>query len=68
MKDPELQYYQMGEGVTAFSSTRMGGYSEGSYGEFNINPFCGDSGEAVSKIREILCRTLGIGDSCLLLP
>lgn len=68
MKDPELQYYQMGEGVTAFSSTRMGGYSEGSYGEFNINPFCGDSGEAIRKNREILCRTLGIGDSCLLLP
>ena len=39
---PVLHFYDFGEGVTAFSSTRQGGYSQGSYGEFNINRYCGD--------------------------
>ena len=42
MKQPRLHFYRIGEGVTAFSSTRQGGYSEGRYGEFNINRYCGD--------------------------
>jgi YfiH family protein len=67
-KKPVLQYYPLGEGVTAFSSTRQGGYSEGRYGEFNINRYCGDSEESIKRNREALCQLLGIDDHCLLMP
>ena len=68
MKEPRLQYYSLGEDVTAFSTSRSGGYSEGRYGEFNINRYCGDSEEAISQNREALCRILGIDDDRLLMP
>lgn len=67
-KKPVLQYYPLGEGVTAFSSTRQGGYSEGRYGEFNINRYCGDSEEAIKSNREALCQLLDIEDCRLLMP
>ena len=67
-KKPVLQYYPLGEGVTAFSSTRQGGYSEGRYGEFNINRYCGDSEEAIKRNREALCQLLDIDDCRLLMP
>ena len=67
-KKPVLQYYPLGEGVTAFSSTRQGGYSEGRYGEFNINRYCGDSEEAIKRNREALCQLLNIEDCRLLMP
>ena len=67
-KKPVLQYYPLGEGVTAFSSTRQGGYSEGRYGEFNINRYCGDSEEAIKRNREALCQLLDIEDWRLLMP
>ena len=62
MTEPILQYYQMGEGVTAFSTTRQGGFSQGAFGQFNINPYCGDSEEAVGRNRQLLCQLLGICD------
>ena len=65
---PVLHFYDFGEGVTAFSSTRRGGYSKGSYGEFNINRYCGDSVEAISSNRALLCQLLGIDDDRLLMP
>ena len=68
MTEPHLQYYQLGEGVTAFSSTRQGGYSTGNYAEFNINHFCGDDEQAISQNRQALCRLLGIRNDRLLLP
>ena len=68
MAVPRLQYYPMGDGVTAFSSTRQGGYSEGRFGEFNINHYCGDDEEAIRKNREALCQLLHISDDRLLMP
>ena len=68
MKIPSLQYYHIAEGLTAFSSMRQGGYSEGCYGEFNINRYCGDSDEAIRRNREALCHLLGITDNHLLMP
>lgn len=65
---PVLHFYDFGEGVTAFSTTRQGGYSQGSYGEFNINRYCGDTKEAITRNRELLCELLGIDDSRLLMP
>lgn len=68
MREPQLNYYHLGDGVTAFSTRRQGGYSKGNYGEFNINRYCGDEPEAVRKNREALCQLLGICDNQLLMP
>lgn len=40
---PELVRYCLGDAVTAFSTTRHGGFSTGNYGEMNVNPYCGDT-------------------------
>jgi hypothetical protein len=68
MMIPKLDYYDMGPGVTAFSTTRHGGCSTGSYAEFNINRYCGDSEACIRKNREALCSLLGISDDRLLMP
>ena len=54
--------------MIAFSTTRHGGYSEGNYGEFNINPYCGDSPEAIFQNKKALCGKLGIEDTALFFP
>lgn len=59
--------YQMGEGITAFS-TQRGTAGESPYSEFNITHYCGDSREHVAKCRRRLCATLGISDNRLILP
>ena len=65
---PVLHFYDFGEGVTAFSTTRRGGFSKGNYGEFNINRYCGDNVESISQNRALLCGLLGIDDCRLLMP
>ena len=67
-RKPILTEYHLGEGVTAFSTMRQGGFSKGKYGEFNINRYCGDEEEAISKNRQALCTLLGISDNLLLMP
>lgn len=68
MTAPGLTYYDIAPRLVAFSSTRHGGFGRGAYGEFNINPYCGDADEAVAKNRSALCRLLGVADDRLLLP
>lgn len=68
MKQPQLHFYDMGPGVTAFSSTRYGGCSTGSYAEFNINRYCGDDDDHIARNREALCQQLGITDDRLIMP
>lgn len=68
MVKPVLHYYDFGPQVTAFSTTRHGGYSRGNYGQFNINRYCGDSAEAITQNRQALCQLLRIDDSRLLMP
>ena len=68
MKQPTLDYYDMGNGVVAFSSTRQGGCSKGDYAEFNINRYCGDDEADIRQNRQTLCRLLGISDDRLLMP
>ena len=65
---PELTYYDIAEGVTAFSSTRHGGYSEGPHGEFNVNLYCGDNPETIAANRKALCKLLRIKDDRLVMP
>jgi YfiH family protein len=65
---PVLKYYDMGMGVTAFSSTRSGGCSLGNYASFNINRYCGDDEEHIRQNCEALCRLLNITDDRLIMP
>lgn len=65
---PQLNVYKLDKRVMAFSSTRKGGISKNNYGEFNINPYCGDSMEAVASNRSALCDMLGVDDEHLVLP
>lgn len=65
---PKLHYYHIAEGVTAFSTTRHGGYSQGNYGELNVNLFCGDEPEAITKNRRLLCKELAVAEDRLVMP
>ena len=67
-QQPQLNYYDIGPSVVAFSTTRHGGCSKGQYAAFNINRYCGDSEDDIRANREALCQTLGIGDDCLIMP
>lgn len=68
MQKPVLHFYDFGQNVTAFSTTRKGGYSEDNYGQFNINRYCGDSPEHIAQNRQTLCQLLEIDDHHLLMP
>lgn len=68
MQKPQLHYYDIDDNVVAFSSTRHGGYSTGSHGEFNINEHCGDDATAIARNRQILCEELGVADANVIVP
>jgi len=68
MIKPVLHFYDFGQDVVAFSTTRQGGYSEGNYSQFNINRYCGDSAETIRQNRQALCQLLQIDDRHLLMP
>ena len=68
MIQPQLEYYDLGTGLVAFSSTRQGGCSKGNYATFNINRYCGDAEEDIRSNREALCQMLGISDERLIMP
>ncbi len=54
--------------LLAFSTTRKGGVSQGKYGEFNINGYCGDEAEHITQNRKLLAGTLGIAPDHIILP
>ena len=68
MTAPQLHYYDIDDGITAFSSTRQGGVSDGDYAQFNINEYCGDDPEHIAVNRKALCHTLGIKEEALIVP
>lgn len=68
VNQPDLLRYEMGDEVIAFSTRRGGGVSEGNYASFNINGYCGDNPLHVAANRELLCATLGIEGSRLVMP
>lgn len=65
---PVFLEYHIGEEITAFSTMREGGVSEGAYSHFNITHYCGDAPESVEQNRQLLCQKLGIHNNCLHLP
>lgn len=68
MISPQLTYYNMGTGVTAFSTTRQGGCSTGNYAAFNINGYCGDDEVYIAANKVALCGLLGIDSNRLVMP
>lgn len=68
MPQPILTYYNISPSVTAFSTTRHGGFSHDAYGEFNINRYCGDDEKCVNKNLEALADTLGICANAVIMP
>lgn len=65
---PELKRYDIAPGIEAFSTTRHGGSSKGNFGEFNINPYCGDCLEDVSANRHALAEALGVEEDRIVMP
>ena len=63
-----LHYYKLPGRVKAFSTTRHGGVSEGLFGTFNINPYCGDAPAAVAENRRIVADALHIQPNKIFLP
>lgn len=67
-KLPLLMRYDLGAGVTAFSTTRQGGVSKGAYGEFNINSYCGDDADDVAANKVALASELGLPVDKMVIP
>lgn len=65
---PQLLLYDLGPGVTAFSTTRHGGASHGCYADFNINEYCGDNPESVARNRQALAAAIGIDLERVIMP
>lgn len=68
LKEISLLRYYLNDNITAFTTTREGGYSIANYASFNANCFCGDNPEHVRKNRELLCNKLGIKPDRLIIP
>ena len=68
MNNPQLTYYDFGERVVAFSTTRHGGCSTGNYAAFNINAYYGDEPAHIAENRRSLATLLGIDDSHIVMP
>ena len=77
---PVVDCYDLGMGVTAFTTTRLGGCdvcsstaacpneNSENYASFNINRFCGDTDEHIRSNRALLCQHLGISEERLVMP
>ena len=68
MNSPQLTYYDFGERVVAFSTTRHGGCSTGNYAAFNINAYCGDETVHIAENRCALANLLGIDERYIVMP
>ena len=63
-----LNRYVLDDEVVAFSTTRHGGVSQGSYASFNITHYCDDSLEHVARNKALLADLLGISSQDIILP
>ena len=61
-------YYNIADGVTAFSTTRHGGVGQGAYASFNINEWCGDDAQHIARNRQILADELGLPAQHIIMP
>ncbi len=67
-QNPVLTYYNMSDGVVAFSTTRHGGVSEGNYASLNVNEYCGDNAEHVAANRQLLAAELKVDTNRIIIP
>lgn len=67
-QNPVLTYYNMSDGVVAFSTTRHGGVSEGNYASLNVNEYCGDNAEHVAANRKLLAAELKVDTNRIIIP
>lgn len=65
---PKLHIYDISPDVTAFSTTRHGGYGSGVYGEFNINHYCGDDETRIDNNAEALSLELNVKKDDIIMP
>ncbi len=66
---PAILTYNISPEVEAFSTQRNGiGVSEGTYGSFNVSPYCNDKEEHVRANLTILAGILGLPVETILLP
>lgn len=65
---PKLHIYDLSPDVTAFSTTRHGGYGSGVYGEFNINRYCGDDETCIDNNAEALSLELNVKKDDIIMP
>ena len=61
-------YYNIADGVTAFSTTRHGGVGQGAYASFNINEWCGDDPQHIAENRQMLADELGLPSQNIIMP
>ncbi len=67
--EKQLHLYPMPHNrVVAFSTTRHGGCSSGTYGTFNCTPYTGDKPAMVRGNQEALCQFLSISTDRLIIP
>lgn len=63
-----IAYYDIAPRVTAFSTTRHGGFSRGVYGGFNINRYCGDDEACIEHNLDLLAGELGVDKANIIMP
>ena len=63
-----IRYYDVSPSVTAFSTTRHGGFSRGAHGGFNINRYCGDDEACIDKNLALLASELGVDKANIIMP
>lgn len=63
-----IRYYDVSPSVTAFSTTRHGGFSRGAHGGFNINRYCGDDEACIDKNLYLLASELGVDKANVIMP
>lgn len=63
-----IRYYDVSPSVTAFSTTRHGGFSHGAHGRFNINHYCGDDETCIDKNLDLLASELGVDKANVIMP
>ena len=67
MRGPELLTYDLGQGVCAFIRS-VAEVIARSIRSFNANAYCGDEERMVRLNRDLLCESLGLEASRLIIP
>jgi hypothetical protein len=67
-QESSVIFYPSDASICAFTTTRFGGVSTGTYASMNINPFCGDDPVAVVENRRRLADSLHLPEDAIIVP